>query len=614
MPIPDPQLDQWSRQGDPAAVPAASESVREALTAEDSSLVWEAKMEIFLQGSYANGTNLSADGNVDMAVMLTSPFSQDFGFMAGMGSDTSQLQSALADFRLSVLGSLRARFGLANVEDRPECLFVAPRTGRLGVNVHVVLQHRLYTSFSGTGGGDFLEGITYWGPDGRQVVGYPKSHCARGAAKDAATRGWFKSAVRMFKNARLWMVNQSMLEAAAAHPYFVECLIYNVPDQFFGGSCRDCFIAIVNWLGKANLQGCKVQSGEGLLLGSGASQWAEADARAFLQLLTRLWNEWGAIRPGRPAAEAAAAPGGQAGGPWSAPTVPIPEEQLQVWSRADAASPAPGLLADLQTLLGSDSQSWIRGAPIEVLLHGSHRNGTYLAASADADIAIALGCPWSQDFGLLSTAKLETRQLRSAWSDFRSSVADTLRAKYGSSAVTEHAKCLRVAPAPGRIGLDVCVGLQHRLYLSYGGLLGLRYLEGLAFWTPDGSQIVSYPKLHSENGEAKDSATRGWFRPMVRVFKNARALMSARGLLPARDAPSYFLESLFYNVPNQYFGGSCQKSFAAVMRWLAAARVDGFKGQDEVTPLFGTGPAQWSEAGARNFLKALESLCATWGA
>ncbi|MCX5795341.1 MAG: hypothetical protein NTY77_07610 [Elusimicrobia bacterium] len=615
MPIPDDQLALWSRQGDLTAAQSTAETLRNALTDEGNSLVWNAKMEMFLHGSYANGTNLTADGNVDMAVMLTSPFSQDFGLMAGVGGN-KQLQSSLADFRLSVLGSLRARFGMVNVEDRPECVFVVPEPGRLGLNVAVMLQHRLYSSFSGSAGGDYLEGVTYWTPDGRQIVCYPKTHLARGAAKDAATHGWFKSVVRMFKGARLWMISQGMLNADAAPPYFVECLLYNVPDQCFGGSCKDSFVGIVKWLGGANPQSFKAQSGEGLLLGSGPAQWSEANARAFLQNLLRLWSEWGAIKPRKPAlATPASAEMGQEyqgdAVPQSQP-IPIPEDQLKVWSQVDAASPAQSVLTDLQTFLECDSRSLVRGAPIEVFLQGSHKNGTYLAASADADIVFVLDCPWSQDFGLLAPAKLETRQLRGAWSDFRSAVAGTLREKYGPAAVSEHPKCLRVAPAPGRIGLDVVVGLQHRLYLSFGGLTGLRYLEGIAFWTPDDRQIVNYPKIHSENGGTKDFATRGWFRPMVRVVKNARALMAGRGILPAREAPSYFLECLFYNVPNHCFGGSYQKSFTEALRWLAAARLESFKAQDEITPLFGAGPAQWSVAGARQFVQALDSLCQTW--
>lgn len=45
---------------------------------------------------------------------------------------------------------------------------------------------------------------------------------------------------------------------------------------------------------------------------------------------------------------------------------------------------------------------------------------------------------------------------------------------------------------------------------------------------------------------------------MARVFKNMRSRLVESGLIEAGTAPSYFIEGLLYNVPNEKFTTSYQ--------------------------------------------------------
>jgi hypothetical protein len=67
------------------------------------------------------------------------------------------------------------------------------------------------------------------------------------------------------------------------------------------------------------------------------------------------------------------------------------------------------------------------------------------------------------------------------------------------------------------------------------------YHEGVAFYS-GGKRIENFPKQHSENITAKHQATKGNFKPMVRVFKNMRNSMIEKRLLADGVAPSYFIE------------------------------------------------------------------------
>jgi hypothetical protein len=127
--------------------------------------------------------------------------------------------------------------------------------------------------------------------------------------------------------------------------------------------------------------------------------------------------------------------------------------------------------------------------------------------------------------------------------------------------------------------------------------------------------IVNYPKIHYDNGVTKNSAssTNGWYKPTVRLFKNARTYLVNIGDIPADLAPSYFLECLLYNVPDDKFGSDFQSTFCNVINWLLLeADFSQFVCQNEELHLFGNTPEQWSEDKARRFLQAMVKLWEDW--
>jgi hypothetical protein len=93
---------------------------------------------------------------------------------------------------------------------------------------------------------------------------------------------------------------------------------------------------------------------------------------------------------------------------------------------------------------------------------------------------------------------------------------------------------------------------------------------------------------------------------MVRIFKNARTYLVDQGTISDDLAPSYFLECLLYNVPDDNFGGSLQDTFVAAFNWLwKAVKVDSLLCQNRQLKLFGDTPELWDVAKAKQFLEAL---------
>lgn len=82
---------------------------------------------------------------------------------------------------------------------------------------------------------------------------------------------------------------------------------------------------------------------------------------------------------------------------------------------------------------------------------------------------------------------------------------------------------------------------------------------------------MNYPKQHSTNCTAKHQATNQWFKPTVRILKNMRNGMASAGLIEKKIAPSYYLEGLLYNVPNDKFGTNYEDTFVNAYNWIINA-------------------------------------------
>jgi hypothetical protein len=115
MPIPQTQLDTWSNLGATTTSAAAYTSIRHALL-KSTSPVANMGLDIFLQGSYANSTNIYADSDVDVVVLYGNTFHKD---MSALTPQQQALHEQLfppatynwTNLRDDVLTALRAHYG-----------------------------------------------------------------------------------------------------------------------------------------------------------------------------------------------------------------------------------------------------------------------------------------------------------------------------------------------------------------------------------------------------------------------------------------------------------------------------------------------------------------------
>jgi len=283
--ISEDQLTTWSHQGAVDSSKKTYASVKYALG--QSGNLAARNIEVFLQGSYGNDTNIRADSDVDVVVMLKDAFWRDISDLTpaeqSIYKDTfSDATYGFTDFRKDVLTALRAHYGPAMVEEGKNSLKVKPASGRLGADVIVCLQYRKYRFFWAREVQAFTEGIAFQRRDGKLIVNYPKLHSVGCTEKNKATSGWFKPTVRVFKNMRTRLVAAGALSLDCAPSYFIENLVYNAPDAAFGTNFQSTVLSVASALMGSASEGIVCANGQMRLLGDRPEQWILPNCQQFL--------------------------------------------------------------------------------------------------------------------------------------------------------------------------------------------------------------------------------------------------------------------------------------------------------------------------------------------
>jgi hypothetical protein len=248
--IPESQLDTWSKQGSIAQSQSTYATVRSAL--EDNPPYASRSYSIFLQGSYGNDTNIYADSDVDVVISTSSVYYEDTSELDPAALKLYEAASSAAtytygDFKKEVIAQLGKKFG-SSVQPRKKAVFIQGNGSRRDADVLPAAQYRRWYGYSPLNTTDYAEGIVFWASDGTKIINYPKQHSANCTAKQQARSGWFKPSVRILKNMRNSMIAKDYLAEGVAPSYFLEGMLYNVPNVNFGTSYEDSIVHSINWI------------------------------------------------------------------------------------------------------------------------------------------------------------------------------------------------------------------------------------------------------------------------------------------------------------------------------------------------------------------------------
>ncbi|CCH70202.1 conserved hypothetical protein [Phycicoccus elongatus Lp2] len=249
----------WTAAGSDVTAKNTYSSIKRALAILESAY----NVEIFLQGSYANATNIRADSDVDIVVMTKRTFQ---GSRSRLSSSQQARWDALpaatfteSDLRAEVLSALSQYYGQSRVHSRNKCITVDAAPGYVDADVVPCLQYRHYPGPNSDISAGFVEGIAIHPLRGGQIVNFPKEHIKNGQAKNAECSKTYKATVRQVKRLRNRAVRNGMLRDGIAPGYLLECMVYNVPSSRFIADDSRRLLEVLSWLrvsSKASFKSC----------------------------------------------------------------------------------------------------------------------------------------------------------------------------------------------------------------------------------------------------------------------------------------------------------------------------------------------------------------------
>jgi len=209
--------------------------IKDAVTAYDK--LSDCTMRIFVQGSYANNTNVRQNSDVDLCVMLTSTFfcnyvegktDADYGYTSG--------SITYLDYKSYIIEALKCKFGNDAVSVGNKSIKIESNSYHVNADVIPAFQYRDYKIISSIDPTKYVEGICYFAADSTKVINYPYDHINNGKQKNNSTNYEYKKLVRIMKHIRNDMVDDGNAIGDTITSFLIECLIWNVPNDTIMGS------------------------------------------------------------------------------------------------------------------------------------------------------------------------------------------------------------------------------------------------------------------------------------------------------------------------------------------------------------------------------------------
>lgn len=190
-------------------------------------------IKLFLQGSYANNTNVRGHSDIDIAVVQEDIFRPKYranvsGKDYGFESATPRARS----FKDEVEDALIKHFG-KDVERKNKSIKINGNSYRKDTDSVPAMRSRDYRQDYSFDDKNYIGGILIKADDGQEIINYPEQHIKNGVEKNNATNYYFKKMVRVAKELRYQMVDLGYKYAQLSSSFGVECLLWNVPNNYF---------------------------------------------------------------------------------------------------------------------------------------------------------------------------------------------------------------------------------------------------------------------------------------------------------------------------------------------------------------------------------------------
>lgn len=278
-------FQRWSKPPSDSETERCENAVRAIKAAlADHSRLSTKDVEVFLQGSYRNRTNVRQESDIDIGAVCLDIVDADYQLSQGMNHSKAGLVDATyteAMFKDDVHEALVEYFGSRVVKRGNKAFHINENSYRVDADVVACSEHRRYLGSTAT---SYETGTKLCTDDRSRIVNWPEQHYENGVARNERTSRRFKALVRILKKLRYEMEDAGV--AAAGVPSFlVECLVWNAKNDAFDP--ETCY---------ARLRSVLAQTFNGTLNDADCKEWGEVNERKYLFRSIQPWTRQQANR------------------------------------------------------------------------------------------------------------------------------------------------------------------------------------------------------------------------------------------------------------------------------------------------------------------------------
>lgn len=239
-----------------------------AYAIEMRSIYGPRKIKLFVQGSYANNTNVRTESDVDIAVIEESKFRTDYRpGVTDSNYNFKTVTTPVKPFKDEVQEALTLKFG-KDVKRGDKSVKVHGNTYRKDADTVPCHRNRDYRNDYRNDESNYIGGIVIYPDSGGMIINYPEQHIDNGRQKNTATNGYFKKMVRIIKKMRYLMEDRNISSASDIGSFVLESMLWNVTDSWYLDNCRKyrkvfAFNQLIGhlWENKANFTTWKEANG-----------------------------------------------------------------------------------------------------------------------------------------------------------------------------------------------------------------------------------------------------------------------------------------------------------------------------------------------------------------
>ena len=259
-------------------------------------------------------------------------------------------------------------------------------------------------------------------------------------------------------------------------------------------------------------------------------------------------------------------------------TVKFTEEQLKIYAspisqtEEERCKNALRMVRDAMKVIGySDDNKEIRlyesdtyayslemrsnnNKKLTLLVQGSYANNTNVRTQSDVDLAVILESTFIPEYRPGVTRE-DFRFAEGTFSakDLKDDVQKALNAKFNNQGVKRGDKSIKVSGNSYRVDADVVPCYRLRDYRNNYTFSASDYVGGIEIRPDSGGTIRNFPEQHIKSGRTKNNNTNYYFKKHVRIMKKIKSIMEENGYQSAGKVSSFGVESLLWNIPNEYY-------------------------------------------------------------